>query len=555
MLLDIIAPWIIESWREALWAVSFDIRPLGLHPYQAHLAMAATALLLLAIFWHSVAHLPLRARWPARVLMCLALMAPASAFVAVHMDAIANMPKFAGRVRVAPAAPSSSQVAERAPVIIKPQILPAAVALAETKLSASSGAEPRLQSSPDLATIAAPPMSVIATEPESPPTAAAITPPPAPPLSPTAAATATVKRVALNLQRLLPKPSETDLMPIFYGTDRVADTQSPRLDYTSERAGRLELGRAFVSVPRRHQKRQGDHPWSAVNSTIKVQSIPGHDLETQFAVQDIKSLSRDEILNQAVMRLALSRRFKDQALIFVPGFNTSFDASLFRAAQIAYDLQFDGAPFVYSWPSAGRVAQYTYDRDSVSQSAAHFADFVRIVVQQSGARTVNFIAHGLGASLTLEAIAALKGQLPAGVSIGELVLAAPDVERIAFAAQISALDGVARRTTLYAASSDRALNISRRYSGGVPRAGDVLETGPMVLPGVETVDVSAPGTEIVSLNHSSYVAQSALARDLATRFANGGASDASPGGPAGLESVPTPKGTYQRYRPEKHSSQ
>ena len=77
----------------------------------------------------------------------------------------------------------------------------------------------------------------------------------------------------------------------------------------------------------------------------------------------------------------------------------------------------------------------------------------------------------------------------------------------------------------------------------------------MVLPGVETVDVSAPGTEIVSLNHSSYVAQSAFARDLATRFAKGGASDMSPGGSSGLESVPTPKGTYQRYRPEKVSSQ
>ncbi len=35
------------------------------------------------------------------------------------------------------------------------------------------------------------------------------------------------------------------------------------------------------------------------------------------------------------------------------GYNTSFDNALYRTAQIAYDLDFDGATFLYSWPSGG----------------------------------------------------------------------------------------------------------------------------------------------------------------------------------------------------------
>ena len=65
-----------------------------------------------------------------------------------------------------------------------------------------------------------------------------------------------------------------------------------------------------------------------------------------------------------------SKNYKDHALVFVHGFNTTFDNALFRTAQIAYDLKFDGAPFVYSWPSQGQVGfqDYSYDRESTGQA-------------------------------------------------------------------------------------------------------------------------------------------------------------------------------------------
>ena len=81
-------------------------------------------------------------------------------------------------------------------------------------------------------------------------------------------------------------------------------------------------------------------------------------------MQEIKSLSKEDFLSLVRERLANSRTFKDHALVFVHGYDTSFDNALYRTAQIAYDLRFDGAPFLYSWPSGGAVVSYPYDRES-----------------------------------------------------------------------------------------------------------------------------------------------------------------------------------------------
>ena len=69
---------------------------------------------------------------------------------------------------------------------------------------------------------------------------------------------------------------------------------------------------------------------------------------------------------------------------------------IYRTAQIAYDLKFDGAPFVYSWPSGGKVASYTYDRGSAEQAEPHLAEFLNFVIKESGAKSISLIAHSMG---------------------------------------------------------------------------------------------------------------------------------------------------------------
>jgi hypothetical protein len=49
-----------------------------------------------------------------------------------------------------------------------------------------------------------------------------------------------------------------DVVPVFYGTDRKNDAS---IVYGAERARRLELGRALVTVPKVHQVPQIERPW------------------------------------------------------------------------------------------------------------------------------------------------------------------------------------------------------------------------------------------------------------------------------------------------------
>ncbi len=213
-------------------------------------------------------------------------------------------------------------------------------------------------------------------------------------------------------------------------------------------------------------------------------------------------------------RLAKSANFKDHAFVFVHGFNTSFDYALYRTAQIAYDLKFDGAPFVYSWPSGGKVASYTYDRGSAEQAEPHLAEFLDIVVKQSGAKSISLIAHSMGNELLLRVLERLRPQAPKGVTISQVILAAPDVDRDKFMNIAREITDFAKGVTLYAASNDRALGYSARFWGGVPRAGDVPAAGPLIVPGVDTIDVSAVSTDSLGLNHSGYAENNALLNDI-----------------------------------------
>jgi len=48
----------------------------------------------------------------------------------------------------------------------------------------------------------------------------------------------------------------------------------------------------------------------------------------------------------------------------------------------------------------------------------------------------------------------------------------------------------------------------------VPRAGDVPPEGPIIVPGVDTIDVTAIHTELFSLNHSGYAEKTELLNDI-----------------------------------------
>ncbi len=343
------------------------------------------------------------------------------------------------------------------------------------------------------------------------------------------------------------READWDIVPVFYGTDRLrAEEAGKRLRYTSDRGRRLDLGRALVTVPRSHQVPNIERPFAIrvpyLQVTIYEQS---EDPKQHFTIKELSALSQDDFLNLARERIFGSRAFKDQAIVFVHGYNTEFDYALYRSAQMAYDLKFDGATFLYSWPSAGDVTGYVYDRESSEQSEPYLRNFLDMVLRDTGARSVSVIAHSMGNLPLLRVLQTLGPQLPPDVRLNQIILAAPDVDRDVFANLASSIRPFGKGVTLYCSSNDRAMSVARRVAGGIPRAGDVSADGPIVVEGVDTIDVSQTSTEYLALNHSTYAENSALLNDIGLLLQTG---ERPPEARIPiLQRVATPKGDFWRY--------
>ncbi len=371
------------------------------------------------------------------------------------------------------------------------------------------------------------------------PAAGGEAPPPPPPVTPAPTAT--------EPGRGAEESKDWDVVPVYYGTDRSRADGDKRIDYGAERGKRLELGQALVTVPKAHEVPDIERPWAIRIPYFDVTLYEeAEDPNKHFTMKDLKSLTRDEFLSVVKARLAASTNYKDHALVFIHGYNTSFDNAAYRTAQVAYDLKFDGAPFLYSWPSGGSVASYTYDRESVEQARSYLHEFLDLVVKDSGAKSVSIIAHSMGNQLMLDVLRDMRpNTAPGGVVVSQVILAAPDVDRDAFEGLARDIQGLANGVTLYAAANDRALNASRRFHGGVPRAGDVPEGGPVVVPGIDTIDITSASTDALALNHSSYAQNNALLEDIQL-LVQSGERPPEKRSPK-LQKIETAKGVYWKY--------
>lgn len=206
------------------------------------------------------------------------------------------------------------------------------------------------------------------------------------------------------------------------------------------------------------------------------------------------------------------------------------------------------------WPSgrAGRSGRaihagraINYDRESTGQAEPHLRTFLDLVARDTGATSISVIAHSMGNQLLLTVLRDLRRSTPQGVTISQVIMAAPDVDRDTFEYLAKEIAGVSRGVTMLAASSDRALVVSRRFWGGVPRAGDVPTGGPVVVAGIDTIDVSAISNDVFSLNHSGYADKAVILADIQALIRTG-QRPPEKRLPI-LERVSTAKGDYWRY--------
>ena len=346
--------------------------------------------------------------------------------------------------------------------------------------------------------------------------------------------------------------ADWQVVPVYWGTDRAVQPNAQRLAFGSDRARKLQLGEALITVPKVHEVPNVERPWVVKIPYFDVTLYAEkEDPKSHFTVKEIKALTKEELLAQVKARLGDAKLFKDQAVVFVHGYNTSFDNALYRTAQIAYDLDFDGATFVYSWPSGGAVASYTYDRESAQASVPYLREFLEMVVKQTGAKSVSIIAHSMGNQPLMDVLKDMRSSTPEGVEISQIVLAAPDVDADSFTNLARTIKGLAKNVTLYVASNDRALIVSRNFWGSY-RAGDVPPAGPLIIDGIDTIDVTAASTDTFAINHSGYASNNKLLDDIGELIRTGppAAGNALPEARQDHRSESETTGALHRHRPD-----
>ena len=221
--------------------------------------------------------------------------------------------------------------------------------------------------------------------------------------------------------------------------------------------GELELGTCEVSIPKDHEVGEMESP-----SVLRLEFR--EDPERHVVLLGVEPESADEFY--ADLRSCVGRSAGKEAFVFVHGYNVGFETAVRRTAQIAYDLKFEGAPIVYSWPSQEGLLAYTVDETNVVWTVPHLKEFLLGVARQSGAKSVHLVAHSMGNRALTSALRELALELKADCPrFHEVVLTAPDIDADVFRRDLApAIVGVADRVTLYASSNDEALIASQGRS-------------------------------------------------------------------------------------------
>ena len=322
-------------------------------------------------------------------------------------------------------------------------------------------------------------------------------------------------------------------VPVFFGTTRQQAGENKSQD--GRRVVKfgnqapeplvLTLGRAVVTVP--HDRLPGSLPLSELNLLVTTISLPGReDKSRHFTIAETVTLTQAAFVEQFKSQAGAANRFKGQVLVFVHGYNYSFDDAIFRTAQIAKDMDFDGPAVTFSWRSAGGMLKYRHDLDTAKEAREGLRELLTLIARDTGATAVNLIAHSMGNDPVTEVLRAnaetrRSGGTAPDFALNEVVLAAPDVERGVFGRHAAAFAGIAKGgITLYASKNDKALALSKRYAGEQVRAGDVPDDkGIVLVPGVESIDVSDASTSLFGPNHSTFSERKDIIDDMARLFA------------------------------------
>lgn len=238
------------------------------------------------------------------------------------------------------------------------------------------------------------------------------------------------------------------------------------------------------------------------------------DPQHEFALADWEDLPTAADFTRSLdARLEAIAFPEREVFLFVHGFNTPFSDGLYLNAQILNDFGVLNAAVHYSWPSAGQIPAYLYDRDSALFARDGLVETLTLLSQRES-RSIILLAHSMGSLVTMEALRQLSqtGRHDVLDHIDTVVLASPDIDLDVFRAQFESLSQPPEHFVIFTSQRDLALRLSDQLRGGrrtllgIGAQQDVLEEM-----GITVIDL----TELTDggfTNHTAFAASPTLQR-------------------------------------------
>ena len=200
-------------------------------------------------------------------------------------------------------------------------------------------------------------------------------------------------------------------------------------------------------------------------------------------------------------------------LIYVHGFNTSFETAALDAARLSDSMKFRGETMLFSWPSKNSLLNYIYDRESALWSRDALEGMLDQLLTDPAVGTIHVVAHSMGTMVTVEALRQLYDRRgpSLGSRFGAVVLASPDIDMDGFTSSLSRMGGFSRKISVLTVANDRALGAMRDMAGGVTRVG-IAKTAQLQTLGVRVIDASGVAGS-TGLNHDLFMSNSQV-RDV-----------------------------------------
>jgi esterase/lipase superfamily enzyme len=286
----------------------------------------------------------------------------------------------------------------------------------------------------------------------------------------------------------------------FFGAQHMVrrDHEAPGAYFGNERLNEVQLGVCTVTIPKVYKVGSG--------IVLRPENFFGIELredpKQHVTLRDPTVLRGDKFFGRLQGEVARKENPRREALVFIHGYNTSFEDAAYRTALLARDLHFPGPPILFSWPSHGQLEDYAGDEEAEQYSRELFRQVLQQIAERSEAERIYLVAHSMGNRLLTHVLRDLLPEDDGAKKVfREVVLAAPDIDRKYFEDRI--LDKILKqgpRVTLYASSKDIALATSKSVHTYVRagQGGDDL----LVRPDLFSIDASPLDTTGLSHDYA-----------------------------------------------------